>query len=613
MTDVHAYIKTEQNRYQIMPVPVVEGYAWSMFEHVRLTTLYMNSQYKTGKEDDKPFRNIILPKVNLEHRAVQFDLSEIEFYINSEDEDFKSFLVKKWHDRWAVQNDIADFLDELSETYTDYGGVLVKNTKDALEVVPFQRLAFCDQTDMLSGPICEQHEYSPDQLMDMAKVGWGKPGNGATGTLEEVISLAKEEKTNTQSQGGGGFITTIPKAQTPGRYIEVFELHGMLPETFLNPDGDPNKFVQQMQIVTYYTPKDKPEAKKGITLYAGKEKGGLYKAYKRDKIYGRALGRGAVEELFEPQVWVNYNEIAKTQMLTQVSKVLYQTPDQSFKSRNGTADLENGDVLTHADGKPLAPLNTQAINVEAFENAIQTWDQNAQQIAATTDLMSGTTEGASGLPAKLGLPLIEEGHSLHEYRKKRLGIFITELYRDWLLPKCQKAIASGDEFISDLSLDEMDQIVDQVVAYEFNQTVIGKVLKGEIVYPDDAEDLEQTYRQQFFKNNRKFIKILDGELKDLPIEVEVNVAKSGPNALMAQKLGTIWSNVVTTLGANPNFFSEQPSMAKLFNQLLQAYGLSPISLGMSKIKQLTPQQNANPQTQPQGQHQGQPEIGRAHV
>ena len=106
MQEVHSYITTEKNRYQIMPVPIVEGYAWSMFEHIRLTTLYLNSQYKTGKEDDKPFRNIILPKVNLEHRAVEFDLDEIQFYINSY-QNYKSFLVKKFHERWALKNGIG--------------------------------------------------------------------------------------------------------------------------------------------------------------------------------------------------------------------------------------------------------------------------------------------------------------------------------------------------------------------------------------------------------------------------------------------------------------------------------------------------------------------------
>lgn len=618
MQTVHAYIKSEENRYMVMPIPVVQGYQWSMFEHVRLTTLYLNSKYKTGTEAEnelKPFRNIILPKVNMEHRAVAIDLDEIDFYINDEQEDYKSFLVKKWHDRWANQNDLVDFLDSLIETYTDYGGVLIKNyDSDMPEVVPFQRLAFVDQTDMLSGPICEKHEFSPDQLKKMETFGWGNEANGATGSINDVIALSREEKTNTQTQGGIG-INAQPKARTPGRYIEVYELHGMLPQTFLDPDGDPNVFVQQMHIVTYYVKQNGEN--EGITLYAGKEAELPYKAKKRDdadsSTYGRALGRGAVEELFEPQVWTNYNEIAKKEMLDQVSKILYSTDDQSFKARNNTSDIQNGDVIVVSDGKMFNQLGTGAPNVEAFENAAQTWDQLAQQIAATTDLMAGSTQGASNMPGNLGIPLIEEGHSLHEYRKKRLANFVHEIYRDWVLPKCLADVQDGAQWLEELSIDEMNDIADQVIATQFNQTVIGKVLAGEIVYPEDAEDLEQTYRQQFFSSNRKFLKILEDELSDLPIEIEVNVSNSGPNALMAQKLGQLWSNVVQLLVANPNFFIQQPQMAKIFNQMIEAYGLSPISFGMNKLQpvaqqqqpqqpQLNPAPNAQP-TQVQGQPQ----------
>ncbi len=613
MQTVHEYIKAEENRYQIMPVPIVEGYMWLMFEHVRLTTLYLNSQYRTGTEDNKPFRNIILPKVNLEHRAVQFDLNDIQFYINSEDEDYKSFLVRKWHERWALQNDLSDFLDKLSETYTDYGGVLVKNTQDALEVVPFQRLAFVDQTDMMSGPICEKHEYSPDQLKEMESKGWGNEANGATGSIDELIALSREEKTNTQTQGGSS-VTIQPKAKTPGRYIEVYELHGMLPETFLDPEGDENKFIRQMHIVTFYNSKDNPE-KQGITLFAGKEKESLYKAFKRDEIYGRALGRGAVEELFEPQVWVNYAEIAKTAMLDQASKVIYQTADQSFKARNNTAELENGDVLTYTEGKPLAPLNTSAPNVQAFESAIQTWDDQAQQIAATTDLMAGDTEGAANMPAQLGIPLIQEGHSLHEYRKKKLGeTFLTQIYRDWVIPKMVKAVSQGAEFMSELSLDEMGEVVDQVVNNRFNESIIKKVLAGEIVYPEQAQAMQDAYRQQFYKTNRKFIKILEGELKDLPIEMQVSFTKNNPGAIMAGKLSQIFTQVTQVLIANPNFFVQQPQMAKLFNELLESYGLSELNFRMNdkaplpqpkNAKSSLTQQNAQPQIQSQPQAAGQ--------
>ncbi len=379
---VYDYITTEENRYQTMPVPVVDGYEFHMYEHVRLTTLYLNSKFKTGNQNDndnKPFRNIILPKVNLEHRAVEFDLDEIQFYINSP-ENYKSFLVKKFHSRWARLNDIADFLDKMSETYTDYGGVLVEDTPDAMSVVPFQRLAFLDQTNMTSGPICQKHQFGPDELKDMEARGWGNINNRATATIDEVITLAKNEKANTQTAGGKAGI----KAKTPGRYIDVYDLEGMLPETFLNPEGDPNKFVRQLQIVTFYT--DKSGKKQGLTLFAGKKTKIRYKAFKRDDIFGRALGRGAVEELFEPQVWVNDSEIKKTEMLDYLSKILNWTNDQGFKARNDTSDLQTGDTLIVADGKTFSQVNTQAINLTAFENAITSWDEQAQQIAAATEL-----------------------------------------------------------------------------------------------------------------------------------------------------------------------------------------------------------------------------------
>lgn len=612
---VAEYIKIEENRYQVMPIPVVSGYEWLMFEHVRLTTLYLNSQYKTGKPVDKPFRNIILPKVNLEHRSVSFDLDEIQFYINNLDESYKSFLVKKFHDRWALKNDLADFLDKMSETYTDYGGVLVKNfnnlANDMPEVVPFQRLAFCDQTDMMAGPICEKHEYSPDQLLEMKSKGWGDLAHGATGTIEEVITLSQQEKTNTQTQGGAG-ITTQPKAKTPGRYSEIYELHGMLPQNFLDPEnGDPNVYTRQMHIVTFYTPHEGAD-KKPITLFAGKEKENLYKAFRRDEIYGRALGRGAVEELFEPQVWVNFSEIAKTEMLEQLSKVIYQTADSSFKARNGTADLENGDVLTYKEGSPLSLLNNQAINLTAFEEAVKSWDDQAAQIASAQGSITGQDQPAN-TPNELGLQQNLEAHSLHEYRKGRLSIFVTQIYRDWIIPKVLKAISSGDEFLTDLSTDEMTKLVDDVVTNEFNESKIAKVLKGEIVYPDEAQAAEQAYRQQFFKNNKKFITILEGEMKDLPLECEVNITgKQRSMQMLAQKVSQVFTQAVNALAANPNFFTEQPQMAKLFNEILESYGLSSLTFGIDGNKvppkqvqqptltpQLTPQPNGNQQPQPQ--------------
>lgn len=584
MQTVYDFITTEEAAYQTTPVPVVEGYEWNMFEHIKLTTLYLNSQYSTGKEDSKPFRNIILPKINLEHRAVEFDLSEIEFYINSQDENYKALLVRKWHERWALQNNISDFLDKLTETYTDYGGVLLEDTPQAMGIVPFQRLAFCDQTDMMSGPICQRHQYSPDQLKEMEKYGWQN--------VDEVIALAREEKTNTQNQSSGSGL----KAQTPGRYVDVYDLEGVLPDTFLNAEGDKDKFTRQLQVVTFYT--DSNGKKQGITLFSGKKTKQRYKAFKRDEIYGRALGRGGVEELFEPQVWVNYNEIQRKELLDQVSKVLNWTDDPSFKANNDTQNLENGSVLTLTKGSQFSQVVASATNIVGQENAIVAWDNTAREIASAQQAIAGD-ETKSGMPFRLGALLNQESHSLHQYRKKRLGNFLsTEVYPDWILPKMMKEVAGGMEFLTCFSLDEMGELVDQIVGYQFNQSVIKKVLAGEIVWPEDAQALKETYRTQFFKTNRKFIKILEGELKDLPIEIEVNITGEQKNRnLMDQKLAQIWAQASQILMVNPNFFQQQPAMAKFFNQIVVASGFSPINFG-NKAVQLPQLTQPNAQTTP---------------
>jgi hypothetical protein len=567
---IYDYIKAQENYYNTTRVPVVDGYDWNMSEHVRLTTLYLNSQYKTGKQDDKPFRNIILPKVNLEHRAVEFALKEIEFFINDPEKYYKSFLVRKYHDKWALQNDISQFLDKLSETYTDYGGVLIKNTKESIEVVFFQRLAFVDQTDMMSGPICEKHQYSPDQLKEMEKAGWGNPSNGATGSIDEVIALAQNAKTVSQSNDR----TT----NTPGRYIEVYELHGVLSESFLHPEGEPNKFIRQMQIITYYV--DENGDKKGITLFKGKEREEIYKAFKRDEIYGRALGRGAVEELFEPQVWVNYSEIQKKELLDQASKVLYQTADASFTNRNKTANLESGEVLIHADGKPLSQVNNTQPNVTAFDNAIAQWDTQAKDIAAAYDTIQGA-ESKSGMPFRLGMLLNQEAHSLHKYRKSQLGFFLTEVYRDWIIPRIGREIVKGDEFLATLSLDEMQELSDRVITNLFNQSIVKKLLAGEKIEYGEPEKLLETYKLNFFKGgNRRFLKILKDEMKDLPLDVQVNITDEQKNkALLTEKLSSIFTQVTQILSNYPNFFNDHPEMAKLFNEILESSGLSPLTYG----------------------------------
>lgn len=582
MENIYEYIKSQETYYQTTPIPVVEGYEWNMFEHIKRTTLYLNSQYQNGKAGENPFNNIILPKINLEHRAVEFALREIEFYIDNSEKSYKSFLLRKFHDKFAKTSGISQFLDQLTECYTDYGGVLVKRLKDGVEVVPLQRLAFVDQSDMMAGPICEKHQMSIDQILDMDKVGWGAKENGATISLEELVALATDEKTVDQSG---------KSTKTVSKNIEVYEIHGALPNFYLN--GEPTKYSRQFHAVAYY--KDPNGKEHGVTLFAKTEAEQRYKAFKRDPIYGRALGRGGVEELFEPQVWVNYNEILKRGMLDQASKILYQTADKGFTERNNTKNPKQGEVFTHNPGEPATQLNTNPVNVQLFDNSIVSWNNTAKEIAAAYDSISGAGDNTS-VPFRSSMLFNQEAHSLHKYRKGQIGgIFLPEIYRDWIIPMIRKEIVKGDEFLSELTLSEMDEISDQVITATFNKSIIKKLLsdKPSIIQVGEQEALLETYKENFYKQGTKrFLKVLEGEMKDLPIDVTVNITDEEKNwALRAEKLSAVFTQATNILIQNPNFFSEHPEMAKTFNDILESSGLSPIAYSVTKksVQQTEPQ------------------------
>ena len=97
--DIFSFIKQEEANFQL-PVQISLGYEWSMAKHLKLSTLYPLSQYDTGNSDDKPFAQIMLPILNLQHRAEGFDVKEIILYVNSRKNYYKSFIVKKYHEKY---------------------------------------------------------------------------------------------------------------------------------------------------------------------------------------------------------------------------------------------------------------------------------------------------------------------------------------------------------------------------------------------------------------------------------------------------------------------------------------------------------------------------------
>lgn len=594
-TDIYSFITSQEANFSL-PITISENYEWNMRDHINLTVLYKNSHYKTGKDDNKPFKNIIRPILNLAYRAEGFDVKDINLFVNDAKNYYKSFLIKKYHEKWARENHIDTFIDNLVESYVDYGGVLVKDVNNVRpEVVPMQRIAFVDQTDILCGPIAERHNYSPDELRNEAGKNWKN--------IEDVITLAQDNKIVDKKSG--------QHANTPGKYIEVYEVHGVFPKHWLydtdkignyegnyyDPESDENEMVRQLHICTFYQSED--GNKHGITLYKGKEKEIPYKLLLRDEIFGRALGLGGAEELFEPQVWVNYSEIHKKNMLDAASKMLLQTTDPAYANRNKIQNMDNLEITITEPKTRIEPINTQPINFQFFEKSILDWEDHARQMGAATEAVLGEPPTA-GTPFKLQDLLVQQGLSLHEYRKGKIATFVGEIYKDWIIPHLSAEIIEGQEFLSELDLSELQNVADNLVIHETNKMLKEKILNGEEILSEDEEAHKQMVREQFMKGgNKKFIEILKGEMKDAPIDVEVNIVGKQKNlSQIVDKLTNIFRQLISA----PQVLDD-PRMAKIFNQILESSGLSPMDFYQKPQPQMQQPQMQQPQMPqlPQGQ------------
>lgn len=562
---IYDYIRQQEVAYQ-KPIELEPGWEWSMKEHLRRSFLYKNSQFEqeNGNRDLRPNKNIVLGILNVEYRTEGFDVKDIDIYVDNADEYYKSFLAKKFHNRWALEKQIDTFIDEVVESYCDYGGTLIRNSGQAKpEVVDLRTLAFCNQTDILSYPFAIKHCLSASQLREYDK--WGTPENGATIDIESLITLCRKDEKDE---------------------IEIYELHGNMPIEWLkdNSDGqESKKDVQQIQVVAFYKKEDGDE--QGVTLFKKKEPKLPFKMLKRDDIKGRALGRGGIEELFESQVWTNWNEVKVTEMLNAASKMIPWTndPTLSAKHPSGLKDMDNLEFIEVGEGKQIGIVDTYPRNLAVFNDSTMRWFDHAGRLASTSELMGEAP--TSGTPFKLYEAQNIEGKGIHNYRRGKIATFIEEVYRDWVLPYIEREIASDHQFLTELSGDEMLSISDTLVENAVNNNVKEAVLSGQLIEKEELESFKSSVKEKFFKSNKKFISIIADDFKNTKLSLFTNIAGKQKNlALLTDKLVNVMRQFIST----PQI-RQDPEMVKLLNVILESSGMSPIMFGSGQPQIQAPQ------------------------
>jgi len=568
--DIFTYVEREKTNYESGPgVPVAGDWNFVMFKHCERTMLMRNGQFPDTQTElgVKPNKNIILPILEVAHRSQDLNVKDIEVYVDDDGNYHLSLLARKFHNKWALDNHVDTFIDEVVEGL-DYGFVLVKNVNESKpEVIQPQQIAFCNQTDILSGTIALKHQYSIDQLLDVAEeTGWYKD------EVNYVISKAREEQEVSAAPG--------QKAEVPDKSIEVYEVHGTFPETWLSKDGDDkyngelngDKYSKQLHIITFT--KNKDGSKAGTCLFKGPESESIFKVLIIDPIFGRAAGRGRVEELFEAQVWTNFNMINMEEMLKNASKVVHITDDDNFTKRQNTKNVKSGTFLTKEKNTTVDQLNTQPINFNLFDRAANEWDQFARTTGSAQDTQLGVTP-ASGTPLGTTQIVTAQGVGRHERNRGKIASFIGEIYRDWVMGYLVKEMNKGDKWMDELDADELKWVAEKVSTKQSNKRIKELVLSGKMPTPEEQQMMIEVIKEGFKKGGKnRFFEIMKGEFKDLPLKVKINVAgKQKDLSRMADKL----TNIFMAVFRNPQGFIQTmqiPGAQKAFNQMIEASGMN---------------------------------------
>lgn len=582
---VYEYIKTEGNNWRTVRIPLTKSKDWNMYEHIERCKNVANAWYHQGNNDGiRPYDDIVTPIINVAFRSEGFDAKDIVPFVDDINENYKSFIVKKLHPQWARRNELDTFIDDLVETSVIYDLALIKNINNVRpEVVDLQTIEFCDQTDVMAGPICIKHQYTVAEIIE-------KKGKWDSDAINQAIVLSTNKKT---TQDGS------QDYEVPSKYIEVFELRGNMPKYWLDETAEPYEYENQMHIVCYYTSKD--GNKNGITLFKGKDKplSDNFKALKIDRIRskGRSCGKSIVESLFEPQVWNNYSAI-KIKKLLDSSVQLFQTDSEEFRDQK-ISELSANTVLVHDTGKPITQVSGSLQNLTAFQNYQTKQEQSARIIGSASEAQLGTNP-TSGTPFALQNLVVQQGQGIHEYRQGKIASFFADvLYRDWILQYLVDEINTGVKFSEELTLDEMQYVVKQISKNEVQEKITKKIMEtGEIPTAEERDIMEKAYADELMKKgNRMFFETIKDELKDIPMSVMVNIR--GKQRNMSQNADAL-SNIARQVLSNPQAIAQMPGIAKLYNEIIEESGFSPVDFTLITDVGNVPQQT---ETTPEGQTQ----------
>lgn len=579
-TKISTEVKQIESEYEHGYINILDGLTFSQWKTIRMCEFYANSKYvengvgvnnangsTTLNRDelgrDAPFYNIVNFRVTIAKVATDLDVKDIVIESDDPKHYVKAMILQKEALKWMKDSDFSSFLNRFGYTRAKYGGVLVKKTEDEedelkLDVVQWKNV-ITDQVEIIDNPIVEKHYMTYSQLLKKQDV-WDN--------VQEVLQRNGDMKT-AKKYG----VTDISNR------ICVYEVKGEFPLSFLKEaqnkeytDDDKWQYsLQQYYIADVYG--------KSYVMYAETLDEMNYRYLPWEEMEGRGLGRGVIEDSEEAQVWTNDAVKNEKSAMDLAGKVVLKTTAK--KLGNNILEIDNGKIFELDDGKELEVLNLAPSALGEFENQINRWKEQADGATSSFDANTGETP-PSGTPYSQTALLNQIASKPFDYRREEAGIFIAELFEDWVIPYLIKKLKKSHTLVSDFDEEELSMIDQDFAVDRANTKVKENLLKGIYTSPDEYQGLIQAEK---LLGTKRYLDIPDKYFDDIDANVTIDPTGEVKNKqAVLQSLSTIMSDVVKSFNPNTGTFGvfDDPRLSRLFGTIIEmsGVGISPASLGI---------------------------------
>lgn len=550
-------------------IEISPGLTFNHQETIRTIDFYTNNQYLSGNKDnlgrEKPFYNVSNYRVTVAKTSTDIDVKDINFEPESLDDSVKAMILNHELFKFLKEINFSQTLNDMGKTRPKYGGVLIKKYDDGegveIEVVDWKNVKV-DPCDISSGVIVETHYMQPDELGARSDV-WDN--------VDEVLKAHGKANKN-----------------KPAR-VEVKEVSGVFPVSF-DPNYEENtendsKFKRMCFYIACVN-------KKKFLLKHKYENESAYKYLAWEKVPGRSLGRGIVEEGFESQVWINDTMISMKNAMELSGKVVLATTSKKVGG-NAITGVQNGHIFELEQGSSISSLNLLPSAFPQFENMIALWNTQYDRVSSSYEANTGEAPTA-GTPYSQTALLNQVANTPFEYQREVWGIFLNEVLNDWILPEIKKRILKEHYLVSEFSNIELE-VIDQAIKNEnIVKYAIEQLTKGQTVNPAAIMGIEKNVEDELKKFDKKReIKIPKGWL-DIDGKITANITGELKNkSVLLQSFDNILKTVVSSYNPQTGEYGvlSDPTLSKIFGKITEMAGIpfAEIAGVKSPVSTMTPQ------------------------